>query len=117
MFAIDSYNLNNSTQANLTDLSSVLNKYEDTNILIEGHTDATGETAYNQELSVKRANSVYSYLSAEGVEQNRMTAVGYGESQPIADNNTVENRQLNRRVEVAIYANERMKRAAKRGEI
>ena len=66
---------------------------------------------------MKRAESVEDYLTAKGVIMSRMTATGYGESQPIAANDTDSGRQQNRRVEVAIFANEKMKKAAKRGEI
>lgn len=117
MFDVDSYALRSETKQNLTELASTLKKYENTNILIEGHTDATGSDQYNQQLSVKRANSVTSYLLAQGVASSRLTAQGYGESQPIADNSTVSGRQQNRRVEVAIYANKKMKKMAERGEL
>lgn len=117
MFDVDSYSLRSATRTNLTELAQTLKKYEDTNILIEGHTDNTGSDEYNQNLSVKRANSVTSYLVGQGVSSSRFTTMGYGENQPIADNSTASGRQQNRRVEVAIYANEKMKKAAKRGEL
>ena len=117
MFALDSYNLNDQTKQNLTELAQTLKKYEDTNILIEGHTDSSGSDSYNQTLSEKRAASVATYLRGEGVAGSRMTTMGYGEGQPIADNSTQSGRQENRRVEVAIYANEKMKKAAEKGEL
>ncbi|MTI20331.1 OmpA family protein [Fulvivirga sp. RKSG066] len=117
MFDVDSYNLRPETKANLAELSNTLKKYENTNILIEGHTDATGSDSYNQDLSKQRANAVTSYLMAQGVESQRLTTMGYGETQPIADNSTASGRQQNRRVEVAIYANDKMKKMAERGEL
>ncbi|MDN5211648.1 OmpA family protein [Fulvivirgaceae bacterium BMA12] len=117
MFATNSSSLNQKTKDNLSELATTLKKYEDTNILIEGHTDSTGADEYNQTLSEKRATAVSGYLMSLGVAGQRLSTVGYGEGQPIADNETVEGRQENRRVEVAIYANEKMKKAAKRGDL
>lgn len=112
MFAVDRYDLQPAAQTNLAKLSTILNKYEDTNILIEGHTDADGTEAYNQTLSERRAASVAHYLSSHAVASGRMNTVGYGELQPIADNSTSAGKQANRRVEVAIMANEKLKKAA-----
>lgn len=117
MFASNQSTLTVDTKQNLQDLATVLKKYEDTNVLIEGHTDSTGEAAYNQRLSEQRASSVQDYLISLGLDYKRLSIAGYGESQPIADNNTVAGRRANRRVEVAIYANDKMKRMAKRGEL
>ena len=117
LFDLDSYELRSETKQNLSELSATLQKYEDTNILIEGHTDNSGSDAYNQSLSVDRAEAVSDYISSQGVAKKRIDAVGYGESQPVADNTTVVGRQDNRRVEVAIYANEKMKKMAKKGEL
>jgi outer membrane protein OmpA-like peptidoglycan-associated protein len=109
LFDVDKSNLRPEAQANLTKMANVLNKYEDTNILIEGHTDSDGTTDYNQGLSERRAASVKAYLSAQNVGSGRMTTVGYGETQPVADNSTSAGKQTNRRVEVAIMANEKLK--------
>ena len=117
MFATNQSALNVNTKQNLQDLATVLQKYEDTNVLIEGHTDSTGEAEYNQSLSEKRATSVQDYLISLGMDYQRLSMAGYGETQPVADNGTVSGRQANRRVEVAIYANNKMKRMAKRGEL
>lgn len=117
MFDVDSYALRPATKQNLAELAATLKEYENTNILIEGHTDATGSDEYNQQLSEQRANAVTSYLLAQGVSSPRFNTQGYGESQPIADNSTVAGRQQNRRVEVAIYANKKMKKMAERGEL
>lgn len=117
LFAVDSDQLNPDTRANLTELAETLNKYEDTNILIEGHTDNTGSDEYNQKLSERRARSVAEFLKSQNVKGTRITTEGYGESQPIASNEASDGRQENRRVEVAIYANKKMQKMAERGEL
>ena len=116
-FAVNSAELTTSSKTNLQDLAKVLNKYEDTNILVEGHTDSTGKHDYNVSLSEKRATSVSSYLKSLGVTGIRLTTVGYGPDQPVGDNATTDGRQLNRRVEVAIFANDKLKKKAEKGEI
>lgn len=117
MFDVNSYQLKSATKRELDELATILKKYEDTDILVEGHTDSTGAEDYNQTLSVNRAKSVYQKLQGRGVTATRVTTVGYGERQPVADNASTSGRQKNRRVEVAIYANKKLKRAAKRGDI
>lgn len=117
MFNVDSYQLKADTEANLSDLSKTLQKYDDTNILIEGHTDNTGTNDYNMDLSQRRASSVANYLKDHGVKSGRITTEGYGEEQPAASNETAQGRQNNRRVEVAIYANKKMKKLAEKGEL
>lgn len=116
-FDSDSYKIRSESDQNLNKLTEVLQKYEDTEILIEGHTDNTGSEAYNQTLSEKRANAVKVYLSSKGVLSERLLQKGYGENQPLSDNDTAEGRQNNRRVEVAIYANDKMKKMAEKGEL
>jgi len=69
---------------------------------IAGHTDARGSDAYNSKLSNQRAQSVMNYLTERGIAADRMSAKGYGESEPVADNETDEGRELNRRVELKI---------------
>lgn len=117
LFDVDKSALSDQAKGNLTDLASTLNKYADTEILIEGHTDATGTDEHNMALSKQRAESVAAYLITAGVLPSRLTTMGYGETQPVADNSTAQGQQQNRRVEIAIYANKRMKRAAERGEL
>lgn len=116
-FATNSSELTATSKTNIQDLAKVLQKYADTNILIEGHTDITGDRKYNQTLSEKRAASVSSYLKSLGVPNSRISNVGYGPDQPIADNNTEAGRSQNRRVEVAIFANEKLKKKAEKGEL
>jgi len=117
LFDVDKADIQTATKVNLDQLSQTLKKYDDTNILVEGHTDNTGENSYNKKLSDKRAESVENYLVANGVGGNRITTKGYGESQPVAGNDSEAGRRQNRRVEVAIYANKEMKKAAEKGQI
>jgi len=112
MFGFDSYTLTSGTRENLTSLANTLNKYDDTNVLVEGHTDKAGAEDYNVALSEKRAKAVESYLQQLNVKSGRITTKGYGESQPISEND-----ELNRRVEVAIYANKKMIKAAEKGQL
>lgn len=83
-------------------VAQVLNQYPETTIMIAGHTDSTGSDTYNQQLSERRAMAVKNALTGQGVHPARMSTVGYGESKPIADNNTESGRQINRRVEITI---------------
>lgn len=106
LFDFDSSTLRPQARADLADLAESLRNYPDHDAVIVGHTDATGTDSYNQGLSERRAASVENYLASLGVSPSRLRAVGVGETQPIASNETEEGRQLNRRVEIAIYANE-----------
>ncbi len=117
LFAVDKSDLRPDAQTNITNLAKILNKYPDTNILIEGHTDSTGTVEHNQVLSEQRASSVANYCKGLGVAGSRLTTVGYGETQPVASNLTSEGRQQNRRVEIAIFANDKLKDAAQNGEL
>jgi outer membrane protein OmpA-like peptidoglycan-associated protein len=117
LFGVDQSTVNSTAQSNLVELAATLKKYDDTDVLIEGHTDADGADDHNQSLSERRAQAVKAYLVSQGVASNRFSTVGYGENQPVGDNNTMEGKSRNRRVEVAIYANKRMKKAAERGEL
>ncbi len=102
-------------EGNKTDLqkfAETLKQNPDTDLLIVGHTDDVGSDGFNQTLSEKRADAVSSYLSFLGVANNRLKIQGKGESQPAVANSTEESRAQNRRVEIAIYANERMKAEA-----
>jgi outer membrane protein OmpA-like peptidoglycan-associated protein len=117
LFDVDKADLRPASKANIEVLAKTLNKYPDTNILIEGDTDNTGSEEYNLKLSERRAQSVANYLMSLGVPASRMSTVGLGESNPIASNDTEYGRQQNRRVEVAIFANEKLKKAAESGKI
>jgi outer membrane protein OmpA-like peptidoglycan-associated protein len=114
LFDVDRADLRPEAQADLVKLSRIVNKYEDTNILVEGHTDATGPEDYNDQLSVRRGESVANYVVAQNVASQRLSVVGYGERQPIATNDSPDGRQQNRRVEIAIWANDKLKETASR---
>lgn len=114
LFDVNKAELKQASRTNLTNLAEILNKYPDTNILIEGHADATGTEEWNLELSRLRSQSVSNYLAGQNVMEPRFTTMGYGESQPIATNETAEGRAANRRVEVAIYANDKLKKTAEK---
>jgi outer membrane protein OmpA-like peptidoglycan-associated protein len=114
LFAVDKADLSPAARENLTSLATVLKKYDDTNLLIEGHTDATGSDSYNQGLSERRAGAVSVFLVTQSVSSARMTTIGYGESQPVASNDTADGRATNRRVEVAIVANDELKEWAEK---
>lgn len=86
----------------LRSLAQTLNKYPKSDVIIKGHTDSTGEEAFNQTLSERRADGVRNFLIAESVAPPRITAIGFGESVPVAGNETSEGRQRNRRVEIEI---------------
>jgi len=117
LFDTNSDQLSYAAQDNIVELSQTLKKYKDTNVMVEGHTDARGTAAYNQSLSERRASSVYSQITTNGIEAGRITAQGFGEMKPVASNSTVSGMQQNRRVEVAIFANEKLKKAAEKGQI
>jgi len=111
-FDTNKYNINAKSSETLNKLAGIFKEYPNTNILVEGHTDNTGADDYNMTLSKQRAQSVTTYLSGKGVSSGRFTTNWYGENQPKYDNNTVEGRAKNRRVELAIVANEQMKQEA-----
>jgi outer membrane protein OmpA-like peptidoglycan-associated protein len=113
LFDINKYDLRPESRDNIVKLAAILNKYPDTNILIEGHTDSTGTREINQPLSENRAKAVAAFLAQQNVQSNRFTIMGYGPDQPIAPNDTLEGRQQNRRVDLAIMANDKLKRIAK----
>jgi len=112
LFDVNKATLRSQSRDQLNELATILEKYDDTNILLEGHTDASGSEEYNLELSRKRAQSVANHLAGNNVNATRFTIMGYGEEQPIENNDTVDGRQTNRRVEVAIYANDKLKKVA-----
>jgi outer membrane protein OmpA-like peptidoglycan-associated protein len=113
LFDVDKSNLKDPYKDELSKLADILNKYEDTNILLAGHTDSTGSDEHNFELSRQRAGSVANYLATQNVNRTRFATEGYGKTDPIASNETTEGRAQNRRVEVAIWANEKLKKVAK----
>lgn len=112
LFDVNKSALQPAAKDNLNKLAQILNKYEETDILIEGHTDSTGPEEYNMDLSIRRANSVGTYLAEDNVSPVRFKLLGYGETQPLTSNDTAEGRQQNRRVEIAIFANDKLKKVA-----
>ncbi|HUF18315.1 MAG TPA: OmpA family protein [Thermoanaerobaculia bacterium] len=104
LFDVDRSALRPESRTALREMASVFSRYDDTIILIEGHTDSTGTAAYNQRLSEQRAASVRTFLLDQGVSSSRMIARGFGLTQPRASNATAEGRQLNRRVEINVRA-------------
>ncbi|AOY58878.1 MULTISPECIES: OmpA family protein [Desulfococcus] len=87
-------------------IAQVMVQYPETQIFVQGHTDSTGAAEYNQRLSERRAEAVRNLLLQRGVSADRVTAMGYGETMPVATNATPEGRQMNRRVEIRIKPNE-----------
>ncbi|SMO82627.1 OmpA family protein [Solitalea koreensis] len=113
LFDINKYALKDQSKNAVKQLNEILIKYPDTEVKILGHTDDTGKDDYNMKLSQQRADAVKDYALSLGVNAKRLTAIGYGESQPIADNTTAEGRTENRRVEFLISANDQLKAKAK----
>lgn len=111
LYDFDSDAVKPTAAENLRNLAASLQKYPNTDLLIVGHTDSVGSDSYNQSLSERRARAAANYLASQGVNPNRLKAVGRGESEPIAGNDSDAGRQQNRRVEVAIFASE----AARKG--
>jgi len=114
LFAYDRSDLNATAKTNLDKLKTILLKYPETNVMVIGHTDSKGSNEYNQTLSESRANSVTSYTNQHGISNSRLSAIGKGETDPIATNETEEGSALNRRVEFVITANDKMKAEAKK---
>ena len=106
LFDFDSDAIRSDAGRNLVELARSLNKYPKSQLLIVGHTDSKGDDSYNQSLSLRRASSAAAFLGSQSVARSRISTSGRGESEPLASNETDTGRQLNRRVEVAIYASE-----------
>lgn len=106
LFGFDSAQLSPTARGNLQSLAESLDRFDNTDIVIIGHTDNVGSATYNQGLSERRAASAADYLASLGVERSRLVVEGRGLTEPIADNDTDEGRALNRRIEVVIVASE-----------
>lgn len=101
-FVTNGYDLNADFYEVLNSVVIVLQEFDKTIVVVAGHTDSKGTNEYNQALSERRANSVSTYLLAQGIVEARIESVGFGEGTPIADNSTAEGRSLNRRVELSL---------------
>lgn len=111
LYDFDSNIVRAEAATNLRNLAASLGKFPNTDILIVGHTDATGTSDYNQGLSQRRATAAADYLVMQGVSSSRIRTAGRGENEPIASNDTEAGRQANRRVEIAIVANAAARKA------
>ena len=114
LFDFDSDVLRADARNNLSTFAKSLDKYPGTDVLIVGHTDNKGTDTYNASLSSRRAAAAENYLASQGVTRTRLRSTGRGETEPMATNDTEAGRQQNRRVEVAIYANQTLKAQALR---
>jgi OmpA-OmpF porin, OOP family len=101
-FETDSANLRPGSAEQLRNIAEIMKAYPNVNVKIGGYTDNVGDDAYNLKLSQERANRTMSELARLGVSQSRMTAEGYGEQHPVADNATEEGRQRNRRIDIRV---------------
>ena len=101
-FATDSYTVGASMQSDLQKVADSLLRYPNSSVQVIGHTDSDGDAAYNQGLSVRRANAVADQIQAGGVPFNRVQTIGQGEDQPVASNLTPEGKAQNRRVEIVV---------------
>ena len=117
LFATNKNDLNAASKSSLAQFAQSLKANPETEVLIEGHTDSTGNDNINIPLSQRRAESVANYLQSQGIPTSRLITKGYGSSQPIADNSTKTGQAQNRRVEVAIYANDAMIKSAESGNL
>ena len=106
LFGVDSASVGIQSQTDLAAVARSLNNYPNTTVNVIGHTDNTGDAAYNQDLSERRAQAVAQVLAASGVSPARIATIGRGEDAPIASNQTPEGRQQNRRVEIVITPNQ-----------
>lgn len=105
LFDFDSAALRSSSRDELREMAEVFNRYGQTTIAVQGHTDSKGSASYNERLSERRASSVANYLENLGVRGSRLDSQGFGESSPKASNDSASGRQRNRRVELFIRAN------------
>ena len=102
LFDFDKYTLKPDARERLAKISGIVLAYPDLKLQVEGHTDSIGTDEYNQTLSEKRAATVEGYLVSSGVSPDHVTATGLGKADPVADNNTADGRQLNRRVDLIV---------------
>ncbi len=115
LFDFGKADLKSQARADLADLATSLQKYDNTDVVIYGHTDSVGSDDFNLRLSEQRAQSAAAYLMNQGISRSRITTIGKGETAPVASNETDSGRALNRRVEIAIFANEEFRQQANQG--
>ncbi len=112
-FATNKHNINTASESTLNKLISIFKENPDTNMLIVGHTDSSGDANYNMTLSKNRAESVTNFLTQNGISSGRLTTNWFGETKPIYDNSTTEGRAKNRRVNIVVLPSEKMIEEAK----
>ena len=117
LFGFGKYALTDASRIEIQRMEKIFEKYPETDITIEGHTDSVGSDASNQRLSEQRAASVADYLAELGISRERFEVSGYGETRPVATNDTDEGRQANRRVEVSVQGNEQLTQKAQDGTL
>lgn len=105
-FKTGKFDISSNFYNTLDGVARVLAKFEDTQLMVSGHADSTGNAKSNQSLSANRALSVSNYLQQKGISNQRLNSRGFGSAVPIASNNTAQGRQTNRRVELDIVANQ-----------
>ena len=113
-FAFNKADLTDEAKTLLNKMVIVLKEYPDTNVIVAGHTDSKGKAAYNMGLSERRAKAVTNFFTSNGLNDSRFTTKWFGATQPAYDNATEEGRAKNRRVNIAIVPNEKMKEDAKK---
>ncbi|WP_461303297.1 OmpA family protein [Aureisphaera sp.] len=114
-FDTNQYNINADSKVTLDKLAGVLVEFPDTDVLVVGHTDSTGSDEYNMTLSKNRAQSVTNYFTnSKGLSPGRFNTNWFGETSPIATNDTADGRAQNRRVNIVIVPNEKMKQDAEK---
>lgn len=111
-FATNQDAINADSKTSLLKLIAILKEYPKTNIVVEGHTDSSGSDSYNMDLSRRRAMAVTDFMIKNGIDNKRLITKWFGEEQPKNTNETAEGRAKNRRVELAIVANEELKEEA-----
>jgi outer membrane protein OmpA-like peptidoglycan-associated protein len=104
LFGVDSATLDSDGRMTLEDVAGVLGEYRKTAVVVQGHTDSTGSEEHNQALSERRAKSVQNYLVTRGIDPDRIATLGFGESEPVASNDTESGRRQNRRVDIMLRA-------------
>lgn len=109
LFGVGKSDLSPAAYKSMDSLAAFLTREPDNNVEIQGHTDSTGSAEINMKLSQKRADAVATYVKSKGISANRVSAKGYGFTDPVGPNNTEEGRAQNRRVQFLISANEKLK--------